>query len=113
MSLAETVSQLCLLVQSVIMGYIGYGHLFKPDGNLSELGFTFRPRSHPLFFGCPLRFRLEPVIVFRPCTDIHIAAESDSFHVCELQVGGIKRTSIIAPALLRSSGGRCVNDVQI
>ena len=62
---------------------------------------------------CPLRFRLEPVIVFRPCTDIHIAAELDSFHVCELQVGGIKRTSIIAPALLRSSGGRCVNDVQI
>ena len=44
MSRAETVAQLCLLVQSVIMGYIGYGHLFKPDGNLSELGFTFKPR---------------------------------------------------------------------
>lgn len=30
--------------QSVFIGYIGYGHLFKPDGNLAELGFTYRPR---------------------------------------------------------------------
>ena len=33
------------MVQSVVISYIGYGHLFKPDGNLSELGFTYRPRS--------------------------------------------------------------------
>lgn len=45
MSWTETVAQVCLLIQSVVMGYIGYGHLFKPDGNLSELGFTYKPRS--------------------------------------------------------------------
>jgi hypothetical protein len=45
MSILETTSQVCLMVQSVVISYIGYGHLFKPDGNLSELGFTYRPRS--------------------------------------------------------------------
>mmetsp|Transcript_16718 Transcript_16718/g.24570 ORF Transcript_16718/g.24570 Transcript_16718/m.24570 type:complete len:154 (+) Transcript_16718:235-696(+) len=44
MSALETVSQICLLIESVFIGYIGYGHLFKPDGNLAELGFTYRPR---------------------------------------------------------------------
>jgi len=44
MSILETTSQVCLMVQSVVISYIGYGHLFKPDGNLSELGFTYKPR---------------------------------------------------------------------
>ena len=32
------------LWQSIFVGYVGYGHLFKPQGNLQALGFTFKPR---------------------------------------------------------------------
>jgi hypothetical protein len=54
MSILETTSQVCLMVQSVVISYIGYGHLFKPDGNLSELGFTYKPRS----VSCALKTKL-------------------------------------------------------
>ena len=57
--LAETISQGCLLVQSVVIAYIGYGHLCQPEGNLRQLGFTFKPRCSPsLFLSLTLSYTL-------------------------------------------------------
>jgi len=43
-TVALVLSKASLLVLAFVFGQIGYGHLYKEDGNLSMMGFTFKPR---------------------------------------------------------------------
>uniref|UniRef100_A0A7S4KX51 Uncharacterized protein n=1 Tax=Guillardia theta TaxID=55529 RepID=A0A7S4KX51_GUITH len=43
-TIALILSKASLLVLAFVFGQIGFGHLFKEDGNLSTMGFTFKPR---------------------------------------------------------------------